>query len=149
MIPELGNFALALACCLAAAQALLLLFGAERREARLMAMAPGLAFGQLIAVATSFAALAWSNVVSDFSVQNVAAYSQSQAPLFYRLTGTWGNHDGSILLWCLVLAICGAAVGAFGTNLPAALRARVIGVMGAVAAGFLLFALTASNPFTR
>ncbi len=149
MIPELGNFALALACCLAAAQALLLLFGAERREARLMAMAPGLAFGQLIAVGTSFAALAWSNVISDFSVQNVAAFSQSQAPLFYKLTGTWGNHDGSILLWCLVLAVCGAAVGAFGSNLPAALRARVIGVLGAVAAGFLLFALTASNPFMR
>ncbi len=149
MIPELGNFALALACCLAAAQAVLLLLGAERRDARLMAMAPGLAFGQLIAIATSFAALAWSNAISDFSVQNVAAFSQSQAPLFYKLTGTWGNHDGSILLWCLVLAICGATVGAFGANLPATLRARVIGVMGAVAAGFLLFALTASNPFTR
>ena len=149
MIPELGNFALALACCLAAAQAVLLLLGAERREARLMAMAPGFAFGQLIAIGTSFAALAWSNAVSDFSVQNVAAFSQSQAPLFYKITGTWGNHDGSILLWCLVLAICGATVGAFGANLPAALRARVIGVMGALAAGFLLFALTASNPFTR
>ncbi|MGH7118567.1 MAG: heme lyase CcmF/NrfE family subunit [Acetobacteraceae bacterium] len=149
MIPELGNFALALACCLAAAQAVLLLLGAERREARLMAMAPGLAFGQLIAVGTSFVALAWSNAISDFSVRNVAAFSQSQAPLFYKITGTWGNHDGSIILWCLVLAICGATVGAFGAKLPAALRARVIGVMGAVAAGFLLFALTTSNPFTR
>jgi cytochrome c-type biogenesis protein CcmF len=149
MIPELGNFALALACCLAAAQAVLPLIGAESREFRLMATAPGLAFGQLIAVGAAFAALVWSNVVSDFSVRNVAAYSQSQAPLFYRITGTWGNHDGSILLWCLVLAICGAAVAAFGGNLPTSLRARVIGVLGAVAAGFLLFALAASNPFTR
>ncbi len=149
MIPELGNFALALACCLAAVQAVLPLIGAQGRDTRLMATAPGLAFGQLIAVATSFAALVWSNVVSDFSVRNVAAYSQSQAPLFYRITGTWGNHDGSILLWCLVLAICGAAVAAFGGSLPSALRARVIGVLGAVAAGFLLFALTASNPFAR
>ncbi|MDA8049400.1 MAG: heme lyase CcmF/NrfE family subunit [Rhodospirillales bacterium] len=149
MIPELGNFALALACCIAATQAVLLLLGAQGREVRLMAMAPGLAFGQLIAIGASFAALAWSNAVSDFSVRNVAEFSQSQAPLFYKVTGTWGNHDGSILLWCLVLAICGAAVGAFGSNLPASLRARVIGVLGAVAAGFLLFALTASNPFTR
>jgi cytochrome c-type biogenesis protein CcmF len=149
MIPELGNFALALACCLAVAQAVLPLLGAEARETRLIATAPGLALGQLIAIGTAFAALAWSNVVSDYSVRNVAAYSQSQAPLFYRLTGTWGNHDGSILLWCLVLAICGGAVAAFGTNLPALLRARVIGVLGAVAAGFLLFALIASNPFQR
>jgi cytochrome c-type biogenesis protein CcmF len=149
MIPELGNFALALACCLAVAQAVLPLFGAEARETRLMATAPGLALGQLIAIGTAFAALAWSNAVSDFSVRNVAAYSQSQAPLFYRLTGTWGNHDGSILLWCLVLALCGGAVAAFGANLPALLRARVIGVLGAVAAGFLLFALIASNPFHR
>src|SRR5574340_1853755 len=149
MIPELGNFALALACCIAAAQAALPLIGAESREARLMAAAPGLAFGQLIAVGSAFAALVWSNVVSDFSVQNVAAFSQSQAPLFYRVTGTWGNHDGSILLWCLVLALCGAAVATFGTSLPASLRARVIGVLGALAAGFLLFALTSSNPFHR
>ncbi|HUC16211.1 MAG TPA: heme lyase CcmF/NrfE family subunit [Acetobacteraceae bacterium] len=149
MVPELGNFALALACCLALTQAVLSLLGAEGRDARLMSASPGLAFGQLIAVGTAFLALVWSNVVSDFSVRNVAENSQSQAPLFYRITGTWGNHDGSILLWCLVLALCGAAIAAFGGNLPSALRARVIGVLGAVAAGFLLFALTASNAFTR
>src|SRR5579875_1747384 len=149
MIPELGNFALALACCLALTQAVLSLLGAEGRDARLLAAAPALAFGQLIAVGTAFLALVWSNVVSDFSVRNIAENSQSQAPLFYRITGTWGNHDGSILLWCLVLALCGAAIAAFGGNLPSALRARVIGVLGAVAAGFLLFALTASNAFTR
>lgn len=149
MIPELGNFALALACCLAAAQAVVLLIGAEAREWRLMAAAPGFAFGQLIAVGTSFLALVWSYVVSDFSVRNVAEFSQSQAPLFYRIAGTWGNHDGSILLWCLVLALSGAAVAAFGANLPAALRARVIGVLGALAAGFLLYTLMESNPFHR
>ena len=149
MIPELGDFALALACCLAAAQAVLPLIGAEARERRLMAGAPGLALGQLIAIGTAFASLVWCNVVSDFSVRNVATYSQSQEPLFYRITGTWGNHDGSILLWCLVLALCGGAVAAFGSNLPSTLRARVIGVLGAVSAGFLLFAVTASNPFAR
>jgi len=149
MIPELGHFALALAVALATAQAVLPLWGAHARDARLMATAPALAIGQLIALAAAFGALAWSSVVSDFSVLNVAQNSQALKPLVYKITGTWGNHEGSILLWCLILAFCGGAVAAFGRSLPSALRARVIGVLGATSAGFLLFALLASNPFLR
>jgi cytochrome c-type biogenesis protein CcmF len=149
MIPELGHFAIALACVIAAAQAVLPIWGAHRHDARLIAAAPALALGQFMAVGFSFLALVWSGVVSDFSVMNVAAYSSALTPLIYKITGTWGNHEGSILLWCLILSLCGAAIAVFGRGLPSALRARVIGVLGAVACGFLLFTLTASNPFNR
>ncbi|HUZ65973.1 MAG TPA: heme lyase CcmF/NrfE family subunit, partial [Acetobacteraceae bacterium] len=94
-------------------------------------------------------ALIWSGVVSDFSVMNVASYSSSNTPLLYRITGTWGNHEGSILLWCFILSACGAVVAGFGRNLPTSLRARVVGVLGFCSAGFLLFTLTDSNPFAR
>ena len=149
MTPELGHFALALAVALAAAQALLSLAGAQQRDARLMAAAPALAIGQLIALATSYGCLIRSSVLDDFSVMNVAENSSALKPLIYKITGTWGNHEGSILLWCLILALCGGAVAGFGRNLPSTLRARVIGVLGLVSAGFLLFALTTSNPFLR
>ncbi|MGH7043192.1 MAG: heme lyase CcmF/NrfE family subunit, partial [Acetobacteraceae bacterium] len=149
MIPELGHFALALAVALAAAQAVLPLIGARVRDPRLMAAAPALALGQFISLAACYGCLIWSSVVNDFSVYDVAMNSSSTEPLFYRITGTWGNHDGSILLWCLVLAACGGAVALFGRNLPSVLRARVLGVLGIVSAGFLLFTLTASNPFQR
>ncbi len=149
MIPELGHFALALAVALAAAQAVLPIVGAQSRDPRLMAAGPALAVGQLTALLAAYGCLIWSSVVNDFSVYDVAMNSSSTEPLFYRITGTWGNHDGSILLWCLVLAICGGAVALFGRGLPSALRARVLGVMGIVSAGFLLFTLTASNPFRR
>ncbi len=147
--PEVGNFALALAVVLAVAQALVGLFGAQRRDASLMAAAPALAIGQAIALIISFASLMHANVVNDFSVRVVAENSSSLKPLFYRITGTWGNHPGSVLLWCLVLGLCGGAVALFGTNLPSAVRARVIGVQGLCSAGFTLFALLSSNAFTR
>lgn len=149
MIPELGHFALALACALAFAQAILPIWGAQRRDARLVAAAPGLACGQLLALAVSAFCLVWSNVVDDFSVLNVAENSNSMKPLLYKITGSWGNHEGSIILWALILALCGGAVAGFGRNLPGALRARVIGVLGATSAGFLLFSLLTSNPFVR
>ncbi len=149
MIPELGHFALALACCLAAAQFVLPLWGAQRGDVRLMQSAPGLAFGQFIALGTSALCLVLSAVTDDFSVQNVAENSASLKPLLYKITGTWGNHEGSILLWALILAGCGAAVAGFGRGLPSALRARVIAILGGTSAGFLLFALTTSNPFNR
>ena len=149
MIPELGHFALALACALAFAQAVLPIWGAQRRDPRLIAAAPGLACGQLLALATSAGCLVWSNVVDDFSVLNVAENSNSLKPLLYKITGSWGNHEGSIILWALILALCGGAVAGFGRNLPGALRARVIGVLGASSAGFLLFSLLTSNPFVR
>ncbi len=149
MIPELGHFALALACCLAAAQAVIPLAGAHRRDVRLMAAAPGLALGQLVALIAAAGALVWSAVTDDFSVTNIVENSHSLKPLLYKVTGTWGNHEGSILLWALILGLCGGAVAVFGRGLPSALRARVIGVLGGTSAGFLLFALTTSNPFDR
>ncbi len=149
MSPELGRFALALACCLALAQAVLPIIGAGRRDIRLMATAPALALGQLAALAISFACLANAAITDDFSVRNVAENSALAKPLLYKITGIWGNHEGSILLWSLILALCGAAVAGFGRNLPAALRARVIAVLGGVAAGFELFCLLTSNPFDR
>jgi cytochrome c-type biogenesis protein CcmF len=149
MIPELGHFALALAVALATAQAVIPLWGARARDPRLMAAAPALALGQLIALAASYGALVWSAVTDDFTVLNIVENSNTLKPLIYKITGTWGNHEGSILLWCLILALCGGAVATFGRNLPSALRARVIGVLGFVSAGFLMFALTESNPFLR
>ena len=149
VIPELGHFALALACALALAQTVLPLWGAHRNDARLMAAAPALAIGQMLALGTSFACLVLASVWDDFSVLNVAENSHTLKPLLYKITGAWGNHEGSILLWTLILALCGGAVAAFGRGLPSALRARVIGVLGGSSAGFMLFALLASNPFTR
>ena len=149
MIAELGHFALALAVALAFAQTILPLWGAHRNDTRLMAAAPALAIGQLTALGASFAALVWSSVANDFTVQNIAENSHTLKPLLYKITGAWGNHEGSILLWGLILALCGGAVALFGRNLPSALRARVIGVLGGTSVGFLLFALLTSNPFAR
>ena len=149
MIPELGNFALTLACTIAFAQTALPLWGAYRRDARLMAAAPALAVGQLLALCIAAGALVWSAVVSDFTVLNVVLNSASNKPLLYKITGIWGDHEGSMLLWALILGFCGGSVAVFGGRLPSALRARVIGVLGAVSSGFLLFAVTASNPFLR
>ncbi|GAB6966623.1 heme lyase CcmF/NrfE family subunit [Komagataeibacter kakiaceti JCM 25156] len=149
MNPELGNFALALACCMAIGQATLPLIGANRRDGRLMALAPALAVGQMLALVTAFACLIHAAITNDFSVQNVAANSAVSKPLLYKITGVWGNHEGSVLLWALILSICGGAVALFGRNLPTALQARVIAVLGGVAAGFELFCLTTSNPFAR
>ena len=149
MTPELGHFALALACALAFVQAVLPIWGAHRRNAQLIAAAPGLALGQMLALVTAAGCLVWSNVTDDFSVLNVAENSNSLKPLLYKITGTWGNHEGSILLWALILALCGGAVAGFGRGLPGALRARVIGVLGATSSGFLLFSLLTSNPFMR
>ncbi len=149
MIPELGHFALALACVLAFAQAFVGIWGAHRRDARLIAATPGLAVGQLLALAAAAGCLVYSAVTNDFSVANIAENSAIAKPLLYKITGTWGNHEGSILLWGLILGICGGAVSLFGRNLPSGLRARVLGVLGGTSAGFLLFALTTSDAFAR
>ncbi len=149
MIPELGNFALALACALALAQAIIGIWGGHRRDARLMAATAGLALGQFLALAGAAAALVAVSVGNDFTVMNVAENSAIAKPLLYKITGTWGNHEGSILLWGLILGICGGLVSIFGGNLPTALRARVLGVLGGTSCGFLLFCLTTSNPFFR
>jgi cytochrome c-type biogenesis protein CcmF len=149
MIPELGHFALALAVALAFAQGVIGVFAPGLRDARAMRAAPALALSHFLAIGASFLGLIYAGVVSDFTVENVADFSSSQVPLIYRITGTWGNHDGSMVLWCFVLSFCGATVAAFGGNLPASLRARVLGVLGFVSGGFLLFTLTVSDPFTR
>ncbi|WP_149538858.1 heme lyase CcmF/NrfE family subunit [Siccirubricoccus phaeus] len=149
MIPELGHFALILALALSLVQAAVGLFGAQRAEARLMAAAPPLATGVLLATLAAFACLAWSYVVNDTTVANVVQNSHSAKPLLYKLSGTWGNHEGSMLLWVLILALCGGAVAAFGSNLPSALQSRVLAVLGLIAAAFLGFILATSNPFER
>ena len=149
MIPELGHFALALACVLALVQSVVPVVGAARRDARWMATAGPLAAGQLVAVAAAFGCLLWAFAVNDTTVSNVVANSHSAKPMVYKLSGAWGNHEGSMVLWVLILALCSGAVAAFGRELPSALKARVIGVLGWVAAGFLLFIIFTSNPFVR
>ena len=116
MIPELGHFALALACILALAQGLLPIWGAQTAHPRLMGVAPALAYGQFIAVASAFGCLMWSFAINDTTVSNVVANSHSAKPMLYRLSGSWGNHEGSMVLWVLILALCGAAVAGFGRS---------------------------------
>jgi cytochrome c-type biogenesis protein CcmF len=149
VIPELGHFALALALALSLAQAVLGLLGAGRADPRLMAAAPPLAAGTLLATLTAFGCLMWSFAVNDTTVANVAANSHSAKPMLYKLTATWGSHEGSMVLWVLILALCGGAVAAFGRDLPSALKARVLAVLGLVGAGFFAFILGTSNPFDR
>ncbi|MCQ8241115.1 heme lyase CcmF/NrfE family subunit [Rhizosaccharibacter radicis] len=147
--PELGRFALALSCCLASMQFALPLLGAARRRPGLMRSASGFAAAQLLALVVAFACLVVAAATDDFSVANVAENSAVLKPMLYKITGVWGNHEGSTLLWCLILAACGGAVAAFGRGLPDALRARVIAVLGGTAAGFELFCLFTSDPFDR
>jgi cytochrome c-type biogenesis protein CcmF len=149
MIPELGHFALACAVALAFAQGVVGIFGPGLRDARALHAAPVLTLSHFAAISLAFLALVWAGVVSDFTVENIADFSSSAVPLIYRITGVWGNHDGSILLWCLILSLCGSAVAVFGGGLPASLRSRVLGVLGLVSGGFLLFTLTVSDPFAR
>ncbi len=149
MIPELGHFALILALLVALAQSALPLIGAHRRDAAMMAVARPAAFAQFGLVAVAFACLAYSFATSDFSVENVALNSNIQLPVPYRIAATWGSHEGSLLLWVLMLNGWAAAVALRSRNLPAVLLARVLAVMGIVSVGFLLFMLFTSNPFLR
>ena len=149
MIPEIGQFALILALLLAVVQGVLPIAGAARGSPAWMAVARPAAQGQFTFVAIAFVCLAWSFVHNDFSVLNVATNSNSQLPLPYRIAATWGSHEGSLLLWVLMLNVWTVAVTVFSRHLPAPLVARVIGVMGLVAVGFLLFLLLTSNPFER
>ncbi len=149
MIPELGHYALVLALGLALIQGSVPIFGARSRDAVLMGVARPVALAQFIFVTTAFAALAWSHVASDFSVANVYENSHSLKPLIYKITGVWGNHEGSMLLWVFILALFGALVALFGNNLPLTLRANALAVQAWVAAAFYLFILVTSNPFLR
>src|SRR5882762_1376749 len=149
MIVELGHYALVLALFMALLQASLPLIGAARGHLALMALADTTAVAQLVFVAFAFFALMHAYVTSDFSVLNVVQNSHSLKPLLYKVTGVWGNHEGSMVLWVLILSLYGAAVALFGGNLPPALRARVLAVQGMIGAAFLLFILLTSNPFIR
>jgi cytochrome c-type biogenesis protein CcmF len=149
MIPELGQFALALALAVALIQGTLPLAGAARGNLAWMALARPAAQAQALLVAAAFGCLVYSFVSNDFSVQYVAMNSNSALPLHYRIAGAWGGHEGSLLLWCLMLGVWTTAVTLFSAHLPEEMTARVLGVMGLVSAGFIAFMLFTSNPFVR
>src|SRR6516162_9749585 len=122
---------------------------ARRHDPGVAAFVDQAALGQFTFIAIAFGSLIYAFVTSDFSVEVVAANSHSAKPLLYKISGVWGNHEGSMLLWALILALFGAAVALFGSNLPESLRARVLGVQALIGVGFLAFILFTSNPFTR
>ncbi len=149
MTVEIGHFALVLAFALALVQSLAPLIGARINDERLMAVGGPAAVAGFAMVGIAFAALTTAYVQSDFSVANVWENSHSLKPMLYKFTGTWGNHEGSMLLWVLILTFFGALVAVFSGNLPSTLRANVLAVQGWIGAAFLLFVLTTSNPFIR
>ena len=149
MIPELGHVALIIAFVLAIGLAVVPMWGAMRRDVAAMNMAPSLAVGVTVFVAVAFALLAVSFLQDDFSVAVVAANSNSLLPPIFKFSALWGNHEGSLLLWVLILSGWMTAVAAFSRGLPLVMVARVLSVMGMVAAGFLAFSLLTSNPFER
>jgi len=149
MVPEIGQFALILALLLALSQATLPLIGAARGNRSWIAFAAPAGQAQFIFVAIAFCCLAYCFITNDFSVLNVAVNSNSRLPLQYRLAATWGSHEGSLLLWSLMLGLWTVAVSLFSRHLPDDMVARVLSVMGIVSVGFLLFMLLTSNPFAR
>ncbi|MCW3473828.1 heme lyase CcmF/NrfE family subunit [Limobrevibacterium gyesilva] len=149
MIVEIGHFALILALVVAIVQAALPLAGAARGNVAWMEVGRSTALAQFLLMAIAMAALMHAYVTSDFTVVNVIENSHTDKPLLYKITGVWGNHEGSMLLWVFILSLCGAAVALFSNNLPPALRARVLAVQGMIGTGFLLFILLTSNPFLR
>ncbi|MCY1664154.1 heme lyase CcmF/NrfE family subunit [Rhizobium sp. SL86] len=149
MIIEIGHYALVLSLATSLLLSVLPLIGARRQDAALMALAPIGSVTLFGLVALSFAALTWAYAVSDFSVANVWENSHSLMPLVYKLSGVWGNHEGSMLLWLLILVLFSAMVAVFGRNLPDSLRATVLSVQAWIGTAFLLFILLTSNPFVR
>ena len=149
MIVEAGHYAMVLALGLALIQSSVPLLGARWRDPALMNVARSTALAQLLFVGLSFVALVTLHVTSDFSVANVFENSHSMKPLIYKITGVWGSHEGSMLLWVSILALFGGLVAAFGNNLPMSLRAHVLAVQAWIASAFYLFILTTSNPFLR
>ncbi|OUS14444.1 c-type cytochrome biogenesis protein CcmF, partial [Rhodospirillales bacterium 47_12_T64] len=139
MIAELGQFAIIMALLAALAQSILPLIGAERLDSRLMAFAGPASMVQFLFVVLAFGCLTQAYIVSDFTLLNVVENSHSTKPLLYKISGVWGNHEGSMLLWVLILALFGAAVAAFGRNLPVTLKARVLAIQAMIGVGFLTF----------
>jgi cytochrome c-type biogenesis protein CcmF len=149
MIPEIGQFALIIALCIAVTQAVVPLAGASLGIQRWVALSVPSALAQLLFVAIAYGCLTWAFLSHDFSVAYVAQNSNSRLPLIYLISGVWGGHEGSLLLWSLVLAVWTGAVAICTPNVPRVMRARVLGVLGLVSCGFLLFILATSNPFDR
>ncbi len=149
MIPEIGQFALVLALILAITQGTLPLWGAARGVSSWMNLARPAAQGQFVFVAIAFGCLTYSFVTNDFSVLYVASNSNSSLPLQYRVAGVWGGHEGSLLLWVLMLSLWTTAVSVFSSRLPQDIISRVLGVLGLISVGFLSFMLFTSNPFDR
>ncbi len=149
MIPEIGQFALIIALCIAVTQSVVPLAGSGLGIQRWVALAVPSALAQLLFVAIAYGCLTWAFLSHDFSVMYVAQNSNSKLPLIYLISGVWGGHEGSLLLWSLVLALWTAAVAVFTPNVPRVMRARVLAVLGLVSCGFLLFIIATSNPFDR
>ena len=149
MIPEIGHFALILALAMALSQSVLPLIGAQQGSTAWMALARPSAEGQFVFTLIAYACLTWAFIDNDFSVLLAANHSNSTLPLVYRITAVWGNHEGSILLWSLILSGWTLAVASFSRALDERMLARVLGVMGLISCGFLLFTLATSNPFER
>jgi len=149
MTAEIGHFALVLALALALYQSIFPFIGASRGDERLMATAVTVAQAKFGFMLVAFFALMYAYVTSDFSVENVFQNSHTDKPLMYKISGVWANHEGSMVLWVLILTLFGASVATFGQNLPSTLKARVLGVQGTISAAFLAFIIATSNPFIR
>jgi cytochrome c-type biogenesis protein CcmF len=149
IIPELGHLAMILALCLALVQATLPLIGAWRGDRQWMSLAVPAAWGQFAFLLFSFVCLTWSFMVDDFSVAYVASNSNSALPWYYKFSAVWGAHEGSLLLWALILGGWTFAVSVFSRQLPEVMLARVLAIMGMISVGFLLFLIVTSNPFER
>ncbi|WJW76492.1 heme lyase CcmF/NrfE family subunit [Thiohalobacter sp. IOR34] len=149
MIPEIGHFALILALCMALVQSTLPVIGAARGIPSWIAVARPAVWAQLLFMLVAYGSLTYAFIVHDFSVRYVAGNSNAQLPLMYLISGVWGAHEGSLLLWALVLSLWTAGVALFSRSVPETMLARVLGVMGMVSVGFLLFLLITSNPFER
>ena len=148
-VTEFGHFALISAFILSLIQSVVPLFGAARHNRQLMLVGPAAAISAAAASVIAFGALLTSFIRSDFSVALVADHSHSAKPLIYKISGTWGNHEGSLLLWILILVIYGAVLALSGRSMPTIVKARILAVQGMISSGFLAFSLFTSNPFTR
>ncbi len=149
MIAELGNYALALSLAIAVLLAIFPLWGAEKGNVQFMALARPMTYGLFLILSVSFGALFYVFAINDFSVQYVVNNSNTTLPIYYRLSAVWGSHEGSLLLWIWLLSLWSAAVALFSKRLPQEAVARVLGIVGIISIGFLLFVLFTSNPFTR
>ncbi len=149
MIAELGNYALALSLAIAMLVAIFALWGAEKNHIQLMSLARPMTYGLFISLTVAFVALFYLFAVNDFSVQYIVNNSNTNLPLHYRLSAVWGSHEGSLLLWIWLLTLWGAAVAMFSKQLPQETVSRVLGIMGIISIGFLIFVLFTSNPFDR